>query len=207
MFSSQVRSYTVIFIFMFLVVSQRSLYSLSRCRNKICSRQQFAEYPQYQYTGNYLVYDGPWPYHVCERLCRQYLECTTFVMKWTTKHNKFGFCGLITGRPDTELINISDQHTMFGPEPAISNPLYSATPCVASSIRGRNFACKFALDGLPDTMWKAFGESTVGDWIELKLEKVELVAGIVLNPGCNRKSQCGAWRLTISETIQTQVRT
>ena len=87
---------------------------VGRYIGETCPRQQFTEYRGYGYNGYYLVYDGPWPYKGCQRLCRRYVECTTFVIKWIDKDDKFGFCGLIGYDPDKEKLNASDQHSVYG---------------------------------------------------------------------------------------------
>ena len=79
-----------------------------------CPRQEFIKYAGYAYTGSYLLYDGPWPYQVCQRLCRQYLECTTFVMKWVSDDAKHGYCGLIRDTPPKSTLRPSDQYTIYG---------------------------------------------------------------------------------------------
>jgi len=101
-----------VLVFWFLPYSH--VHGSDRCMRHTCRRQQFTEYRGYAYNGTYIVYKGPWPYHVCERLCRQYLECTTFVMKWTGTGEHFGYCGLIKYTPNKELLITSDDHTIYG---------------------------------------------------------------------------------------------
>ena len=100
-----------ILLFLLTLVQRCDLVT---CHHDTCQRQQFVEHPGYGYTGSYLVYAGPWPYNLCERLCRQYLECTTFVMEWTEGDYGFGRCGLIDQSPNRELLVASDHVSIYG---------------------------------------------------------------------------------------------
>ena len=81
----------------------------AKCRD-MCKRQPFTEMESVAYTGQYLVYKGPWPYKDCQRLCRQYLECYNFIMEWLDDRHLMGYCGLIRGDIlSSELIPVARQ--------------------------------------------------------------------------------------------------
>jgi hypothetical protein len=69
------------------------------CSDDSCKRQEFPEIPDVGFSGQYLVYKGPWPHKNCLRLCRQYMECVAFIMEWVGAEKHFGYCGLV--RPNS----------------------------------------------------------------------------------------------------------
>ncbi|KAK2164492.1 hypothetical protein LSH36_63g11010 [Paralvinella palmiformis] len=61
------------------------------CKDR-CKRQEFRIMSGSSVNREVLVYDGPWTWKICRRLCRQYLECLAFKMTWSTTSHDFGMC-------------------------------------------------------------------------------------------------------------------
>ncbi|KAK2138526.1 hypothetical protein LSH36_2870g00000 [Paralvinella palmiformis] len=81
----------LVYILVVSYVSQRAEFTnVDRCR-----RQMFYKVTNESYPSEFLVQEGPWPLHKCRRLCRQYLECLTFSVKWVD--DKLGMCIIYRG--------------------------------------------------------------------------------------------------------------
>ncbi|KAK2153461.1 hypothetical protein LSH36_296g02019 [Paralvinella palmiformis] len=75
-----------------------------------CRRQIFYEYQNIIHNGKVLVRDGPWPWTLCRRLCRQYLECFSFSVEW--KDHYVGVCIIYSGILNfANMINATDVTT------------------------------------------------------------------------------------------------
>ncbi|KAK2143114.1 hypothetical protein LSH36_875g00004 [Paralvinella palmiformis] len=183
--------------------SQTGIDTTSHCqRRTVCRRQQFTSYPGCGYSGTYLVRKGPWPFYFCERLCRQYVECAIFAMKWADREHRFGYCGIIGHALNKDLLVESNQYTVYTHGSLYSTTAYNATPCTSSGYRSVNNTCHFALDDVLETEWKAEERHTTDDWIEINLSNKDLIVEIAMDPGCASGAQCSQWLLTFSEGSQ-----
>ncbi|KAK2168876.1 hypothetical protein LSH36_13g00002, partial [Paralvinella palmiformis] len=70
--------------------------TMSTCEDR-CQRQEFRIMPGTSANGEVLLYDGPWPWKTCRRLCRQYVECLAFKMTWSTPEHNLGLCTIYKG--------------------------------------------------------------------------------------------------------------
>ncbi|KAK2138985.1 hypothetical protein LSH36_2156g00009 [Paralvinella palmiformis] len=62
-----------------------------------CKRQDFRMMPGTSVSGEVMLNDGPWPWKMCRKLCRQYLECLAFKITWSTNESQFGMCTIYKG--------------------------------------------------------------------------------------------------------------
>ncbi len=77
-----------------------------------CNRKEFTEYKNISYSGNYIMYKGPWRYRDCVRSCRMYVDCVAFTMQWTVT-GELGQCGTIR-RGQTAQFTVSTGVSFFG---------------------------------------------------------------------------------------------